>query len=167
GMILASCFTHGIQRFDRRGRNEGSYPLGGTVSHAVPDFPGRTIAAATLEGELAVMNSAGNVRWRTQLPRPAIALEMDPLGRYLIYGHATGEITRMDLFAGGSERPTPRKSRSAAPAASSGSRTSSGSVRTPDWINPVVEGDQQAETAVLAVVDDPPLVALFTSPRRT
>ena len=41
-MILASCFTLGIQRFDLTGRNEGSYHLGGTVSHAVPDFPGRT-----------------------------------------------------------------------------------------------------------------------------
>ena len=61
GMILASCYTLGIQRFDLRGRNEGSYHLGGTVSHAVPDFPGRTIATATLEGELAVINSAGNV----------------------------------------------------------------------------------------------------------
>ena len=40
GMILASCYTLGIQRFDLRGRNEGSYHLGGTVSHAVPDFPG-------------------------------------------------------------------------------------------------------------------------------
>ena len=39
-MILASCFTHGIQRFDLRGRNEGSYHLGGTVSHAVPGLPG-------------------------------------------------------------------------------------------------------------------------------
>ena len=69
-MILASCYTLGIQRFDLRGRNEGSYHLGGTVSHAVPDFPGRSIAAATLEGELAVMNSGGNVRWRTTLARP-------------------------------------------------------------------------------------------------
>ena len=101
GMILASCFTHGIQRFDLRGRNEGSYHLGGTVSHAVPDFPGRTIAAATLEGELAIMNSAGNVRWRTRLPRPAIALEIDPLGRYVIYGFSTGEIVRLDLFGAG------------------------------------------------------------------
>ena len=105
GMILASCYTLGIQRFDLRGRNEGSYHLGGTVSHAVPDFPGRTIATATLEGELAVINSGGNVRWRTALPRPVIALEVDPLGRYLIYGHSTGEIVRLDLFGGKPGRP--------------------------------------------------------------
>jgi len=166
GMILASCYTLGIQRFDLRGRNEGSYHLGGTVSHAVPDFPGRTIAAATLEGELAVMNSAGNVRWRTSLPRPVIALEIDPLGRYLIYGLATGEIIRLDLFGGKQGRAKP--STHARPAAASGQdlRAGAGSVRTPDWLVPAVDMDQQSVTAVLAVADDPPAIALFTSPHR-
>jgi hypothetical protein len=163
GMILASCYTLGIQRFDLRGRNEGSYHLGGTVSHAVPDFPGRTIAAATLEGELAVINSAGNVRWRTGLSRPIIALEVDPLGRYLLYGHATGEIVRLDLF-GGKEGRSP-KSAAPRPAAASGGG-SAGSVRNPDWVVPAVELEQQAETAVIAVADDPAVIALFTSPHR-
>ena len=45
-------------------------------------------------------------------------------------------------------------------------RTSPGSVRTPDWIVPAVETDQQSETAVLAVADEPPLIAVFTSPHR-
>ena len=167
-MILASCFTLGIQRFDLTGRNEGSYHLGGTVSHAVPDFPGRTIAAATLEGELVLMNSAGNVRWRTRLARPVIALEIDPLGRFMIYGHATGEIIRHDLFGSNkpkaASRPERRPGGAAAPAQTV--RTAVGSVRSPDWVVQAVETDQQAETAVVAVVDDPPLIALFTSPHR-
>jgi hypothetical protein len=168
GMVLASCFTHGIQRFDLRGRNEGSYHLGGTVSHAVPDFPGRTIVAATLEGELAIMNSAGNVRWRTQFPRPAIALEVDPLGRYVLYGHSTGEIVRMDLFGGGAGRGSGGMAGASGtpeirPA---GQRTATGSVRRPDWTAPAVKSEQQAETAVLAITDDPAFIALFTSPHR-
>jgi hypothetical protein len=170
-MILASCFTLGIQRFDLTGRNEGSYHLGGTVSHAVPDFPGRTIAAATLEGELVLMNSAGNVRWRTQLARPVIALEIDPLGRFMIYGHATGEIVRHDLFGGSQAKATARAERrasgeTAAPPQAQNVRTAAGSVRAPDWLVQAAETDQQAETAVLAVVDDPPMIALFTSPHR-
>jgi hypothetical protein len=162
-MILASCYTLGIQRFDLRGRNEGSYHLGGTVSHAVPDFPGRTIATATLEGELAVINSAGNVRWRTSLARPVVSLEVDPLGRYLLYGHSTGEIVRLDLFGG---KPGRQASiASPRPAAASGS-SAAGSMRTPDWLIPAVDTEQQAETAVMTVVDDPPTIALFTSPRK-
>jgi hypothetical protein len=170
-MILASCFTLGIQRFDLTGRNEGSYHLGGTVSHAVPDFPGRTIAAATLEGELALMNSAGNVRWRTTLARPVIALEIDPLGRYLIFGHATGEIVRLDLFGGSEVRPAARPRRAAAPESATSApaqavRAAAGAVRAPDWVVHAVETDQQAETAVVTVVDNPPAIALFTSPHR-
>ena len=168
-MILASCYTLGIQRFDQQGRNEGSYHLGGTIAHAVPDFPGRTIVAATLEGELAVMNSAGNVRWRTQLPRPVNSLEMDPLGRFVLYGNATGEIIRLDLFQNGSGRAAaPRKPARASTTMTSGpgGRTSTGSVRTPKWEIPVVESDQEFETAVMAVQDDPPIIALFTSPHK-
>ena len=166
-MILASCFTMGIQRFDLTGRNEGSYHLGGTVSHAVPDFPGRAIAAATLEGELVLMNSAGNVRWRTLLPQPVISLEIDPLGRYMIYGHATGEIVRHDLFAGNQGKAAVKSERQAvAGSRPAAVRTAAGSVRAPDWVVQAVETDQQAETAVIAVVDDPPAIALFTSPHR-
>src|SRR5262245_12499461 len=167
-MVLASCYTLGIQRFDLRGRNEGSYHLGGTVSHAVPDFPGRSIAAATLEGELAVMNAGGNVRWRTTLARPVTSLEMDPLGRYVVYGHATGEIVRLDLFGGASGRAPARPSRRAAAAepASFTVRTSTGGVPSPTWVVPAVDTDQQAETAVLSVVEDPSLVAVFSSPHR-
>src|SRR5262249_58850433 len=61
GMVLASCFTHGVQRYDLQGRNEGAYHLGGTAAHAVPDYAGRIIAVATLEGELAVLSSSGSV----------------------------------------------------------------------------------------------------------
>jgi hypothetical protein len=166
-MILASCFTLGIQRFDVQGRNEGSYHLGGTVSHAVPDFPGRTIAAATLEGELAVMNSAGNVRWRTRLPRPVVALEIDPLGRYLIYGHATGEIVRLDLFGGKPGRQTSGAApRPAATREGEAVRGATGSVRAPDWLVSVVDTEQQAETAVITVVDEPPTIAVFSSPHK-
>jgi hypothetical protein len=167
-MVLTSCFTHGIQRFDLRGRNEGSYHLGGTVSHAVPDFPGRTIAVSTLEGELAIMNAAGNVRWRTRLPRPVIALEIDPLGRYLIFGHSTGEVVRLDLFAPppGQTRETRLRSESSKGAGRAQPRSATGSVRSPDWKIPAVETEQQAETAVLAVTEQPSCVALFTSPHR-
>jgi len=164
-MVLASCFTHGIQRFDLDGRNEGAYHLGGTVAHAVPDYPGRTIAAATLEGELLILNSAGNVRWRTTLPRPPIALEVDPLGRFLVYGFSTGEIIRLDLFGAPAERRgSPSKVR--APSAASRSAGGGASIRRPDWAVPVVQTEDQAETAVLAVCDDPPAVAVFSSPRR-
>jgi hypothetical protein len=106
-----------------------------------------------------VLSPAGNVRWRTGLSRPVIALETDPLGRFLVYGQATGEIVRLDLHGAG-------RSAAAAAAAGAAPRASTGPVRRPDWSVEVVPTDDQAETAVLAVLDDPPRVALFARSNR-
>ena len=176
GVILASGYTHGVQRYDLRGRNEGSYHLGGTAAHAVPDFAGRVIAVATLEGELVILSPGGQVRWRTGLARPAIALEADPLGRFVIYGQATGEIVRIDLepsrrpaAAAGPTRPTDAR-RSATAGTGAGAGPGPGgaarSIRHPDWTIPVVNSDDQAETAILAVLEDPPRIALVSRTNR-
>lgn len=162
GMVLVSCFAHGVQRYDLRGHNEGSYHLGGTASQAVPDFLGRSIAVATTEGDLAVLNSSGNVRWKTTLPRAVNALEIDALGRYLVYGLPTGEVTRLDL-----EAATGRTvAASTTPIVQTASAHRSGPVRTPAWSVPVAQSDEQAETAVLAVLDDPVRVAFLTGKNR-
>jgi len=166
GIILASCFTHGIQRYDLRGGSEGSYHTGGAPAHAVPDFAGRSIVVATLESELAVLSQAGNVRWKSATPRPAVALDVDALGRFFVYGMATGELTRVDLDApprqAGAAGSGPGASRVLVP-----SRTPvGGSVRRPDWEVPLASTDEQAETAVLAVLDDPPRIAVLTGQNR-
>ncbi len=158
GMILIGCFVHGVQRFDLRGQNEGAYHLGGSASMAVPDFAGRTIAVATQEGDLAILGGTGSVRWQTSLPRPAIALEVDALGRFLLYGLGSGEITRLDLQGGG--QPSTRSHK---PAPSIAVRPGGGPVRAADWAVEIVPTDEQAEFVVLAVVDDPPRVAVITS----
>ena len=162
GMILASCFTHGIQRFNLDGQNEGSYHLSGSASHALPDFAGRSIVVATLEGEVALLNHSGVVRWKSASPRPAIALEMDGLGRSFVFGMATGEVTRIDLDGPPRAAGTPSRSRPLAP-----SRAPAGSsVRAPDWTVDVAGSDAQAETAVLAVLDEPPRIFLLSSKNR-
>jgi hypothetical protein len=163
-MTLVACFTHGVQRFDLEGRGEGAYHLGGSAGHAVPDFAGRSIAVTTLEGELAILNAAGNVKWRTTLSRPAMALEVDPLGRSVVYGQATGEIVRLDLQPTG--RPTPTVATVATRAAGSRSRIGSASVRVPDWTSEVVPTEDQAEYAVLAIVDDPLRIGVITQTNR-
>ena len=171
GTIVASCYIHGVQRFDAEGRGEGAYHLGGTAVQAAPDFVGRTIAAATQEGELFLLNRAGNVRWKTALPRPAIALEIDALGRWLVYGQETGEVSRIDIE--GSSRPTKSADRAGSDAASkrggvasaSGVRkgTAAASVREPSWSRTVTDSIDRAETAALVVLDEPPRIGLMTT----
>jgi len=164
GMILVGCFTHGVQRFDLRGQSEGAYHLGGSASMAVPDYGGRTIAVATQEGELAILSGTGHVRWRTGLPRAAVSLEVDALGRFLVYGLASGEVTRLDFQGGGGRGAGGSAITPAAPTVAG--RPGSGPVRQADWMAEVVPTDDQAEYAVLGVVDSPPRVALITHKNR-
>ena len=165
-MILIACFTHGVQRYDIEGRSEGAYHLGGSAGHAVPDFAGRSIAVATTEGELAILSGAGNVKWRTTLNRPAIALENDALGRYLIYGQATGEVVRLDLQPSGRPPSAVSTATSSSRKSSSKSRIGNASVRVPDWTAEVVQNEDQAEFAVLAVCDDPTRIGVITHQNR-
>ncbi len=161
-MILIACYTHGVQRFDLEGRAEGAYHLGGSPGQAVPDFAGRLIAVTTLEGELAILSGAGNVRWRTTLTRPAVALETDALGRYVVYGQATGEIVRLDLQPSNRPAPAPRPQVAGGPKG----RATAASVRKPDWSVDVVPHEDQAEFAVLAVCDDPPRIGVISPKNR-
>ena len=173
-IILASCFTHGVQRYDSNGQNDGAYHLGGTATHAVPDYAGRVIAVATVEGELSIINSGGNVRWKSGLPRPAVALEVDPLGRYVLYGHATGEIVRLDLFPSerSADRPQPTSATASTRVATgsgiavspAATRVSAGgTIRRPDWTLGVASSDDRAESAVLTVLDEPARIGVFAS----
>ncbi len=99
------------------------------------------------------------------LSRPVSALEADPLGRYLIHGHATGEIVRLDLY--GSTRPASTPRTAAEPAATVGLPAPAASpMRTPAWSIPVASTDEQAEAAVLTVLDEPARIGLMTNSNR-
>ena len=169
-MILVSCFTHGVQRHNLEGKSEGAYHLGGSACQAVPDFAGRIIAVATSEGELAVLSGTGNVRWRSTLPTPALVLETDALGRYIVHGRATGEIVRLDLQPGSAPGGAPSRPSTAAPAGTPARPTpqarGSATVRAPAWAVDLVAHEDQAEFAVLAVADDPPRVGVLTARNR-
>ena len=184
-LILASCHNLGVQRYDGRGRNDGAYQVGGTVTHAVCDMPGRCLAAATHEGELIVLSRAGSIRTRLRLDGSIQALEMDGLGRYVIYGTPQGELTRLNLDGRApisralSPRVAGRAETSAlatsAPVGSGPVRSRSASrlnaateprMRRPAWRVPVATDDLQAETAVLAVLDQPPRIGLMSRSNR-
>jgi hypothetical protein len=168
-MILLACFTHGVQRYDIEGKSEGAYHLGGSAGHAVPDFAGRSIAVSTMEGELAILSGAGNVKWRTSLKRPAMALETDALGRYVVYGQATGEVVRLDLQSTGRPAPAVSTARSSSTSSKNGaskSRIGNASVRVPEWTAEVVQTDDQAEFAVVAVSEGPTRIGVITHKNR-
>ena len=157
-MVLTSCFNLGIQRYSAEGKNEGSYHLGGTVIHAIPDFPGRNIAIATQEGQLAILNRDGNVRWRTELSSAPQGVAIDPLGRYLVYGLATGEVIQLNLEPKSRGKTTETQIKKTAPVGSN--------LRYPAWSNCLVKNLEEAEVSVLSVSALPELVATLSKNNR-
>ena len=67
GMILTSCYIHGVQRYDIRGHNEGARITSGEPQAHCSRTTRAVIAVATLEGELVILSPGGQVRWRTGL----------------------------------------------------------------------------------------------------
>lgn len=158
-VILASCYNVGVLKYDANGHNEGSYHLGGTALHAVPDFPGRLFATATQEGDVSVLNRAGNVRWKSNLGKAPIALEFDPLGRFLIHGAENGTLSCVDFEGEIAERLRSGRVTSVKPARG-------GRVRTPDWSRVVARDDEQGQAAVLAVLPEPVTIGLALKDNR-
>ena len=141
----------------RRARTRAPTTSAGPPPTPSPTSPAGSIAVRLGRGRTRVLNPAGNVRWKTGLPRPGVALETDPLGRYLIYGHADrrdrparplrGRPPAQRRRRGRRVRPRRRPRRPVGVGSRCGSPTGSCPSRTTD---------EQAETAVLAVLDDPP-----------
>lgn len=195
GALLTSCFTHGIQRYDLQGQSDGSYHLGGTVTHAVPDFAGKALVAATQEGQLVLLSRGGQVRWKSSVPSTIVGLEFDPLGRAWYYALATGELLcqSFEVEGAAAAEPSPRSTGTGtsapvaaarpplsgadlpsadaipvvsppAPVPSAPAATSN--IRRPEWVLPVAQSDTQAETAVLAVLDEPLRIGFFSNSLR-
>ena len=82
-MILIACYTHGSSAVRHRRAGGGSLSPGRIALASGARLRRPDDRGATLKGELAILSGAGNVRWRTTLNRPAIALETDALGRYV------------------------------------------------------------------------------------
>lgn len=163
-MILAACHNHGVQRYDASGENEGSYHPGGTPTHAVPDFPGRSLMVANLEGDIFQLSRNGQVRWTESLPRPAAFLEYDALGRYLIFADTSGQVSCWDI------EEIPRPEPQAPPAGNAKAASSvavaiapapDAQIRQPSWKATVAKTDEEASVATLLVHDDPPRIAFM------
>jgi YD repeat-containing protein len=78
---------------------------------------------------------------------------------------STGEVVRLDLER--SSRPAAAASSAAArPGAAHGAAVPSRSIRKPAWTLPVVSTEDQAESAVVTVLNDPPRIGLFSSAGR-
>uniref|UniRef100_A0A7C2P101 WD40 repeat domain-containing protein n=1 Tax=Schlesneria paludicola TaxID=360056 RepID=A0A7C2P101_9PLAN len=94
--IALAGLAHGIQIYDGEGSSKGSFVLDGTAHLVSSTFVKKRWAAATLEKQLMLLDSDGDLRWMVTAPDDIARLQLSPLGDWLLVGFATGRVVRLD-----------------------------------------------------------------------
>jgi hypothetical protein len=94
--ILLAAFNHGLQRYDRHGKNIGSYQIGQTVCRVATDYAVRRVAAASMEGEFFWLDSTGGIIWQSKPASEVKRIACDPLGTGCVVGLQSGRIERLE-----------------------------------------------------------------------
>lgn len=97
--VFVAGFNQGVQVFDGRGENRGTYVVEGTPDHVSSSFMPRRLAVSTLERHFYWLDTAGTLLWATALPDGVRALRCDPSGHGVVCGMEGGKIVRLDWTA--------------------------------------------------------------------
>lgn len=94
--ILLSAFNHGIQMYNRNGKQRGSFMIDGIPSRVSAAETRSRIAAATLENRIFWLNFDGEVQWLADLSAdPPQFLKTGPFGNQLLVGTLSGRLLQL------------------------------------------------------------------------
>jgi hypothetical protein len=91
-MIAIASFGYGIVRYSPQGRREGAYQLPRSPHLVGVDFDAQRMVAGSVDGFVLAMNYEGQVLGERPLAEKPIGLAIDPLGRFVVMGFASGEV---------------------------------------------------------------------------
>jgi hypothetical protein len=94
--IALAGLAHGIQIYNGEGTSKGSFVLDGTAHLVSSTWAKRRWAAATLEKQLLMLDSDGDLRWMVTAPEDIARLQLSPLGDWVLVGFAGGRVVRLD-----------------------------------------------------------------------
>jgi hypothetical protein len=94
--IALAGLSHGLQIYDGEGSSKGTFVLDGTAHLVSSSYAKKRWAAATLEKQLLLLDSNGELKWMTTAPDDITRLHLSPLGDWLVVGFAEGRVVRLD-----------------------------------------------------------------------
>ncbi|MDZ4683487.1 MAG: hypothetical protein SH850_00265 [Planctomycetaceae bacterium] len=94
--IALAALAHGIQIYDGEGTSKGSFVLDGTAHLISSTYAKKRWATATLEKQLLMLDSDGDLKWMVTAPDDVARLELSPFGDWLLVGFAGGRVVRLD-----------------------------------------------------------------------
>ncbi len=95
GRIFLAAHAHGVQRYDGRGANRGTFLVDGTPGRLALSFDGTRLGVATLERHLYRLGGEGDLLWAATAPDDVAALAIDGPGRDLFVGFSEGRAVRL------------------------------------------------------------------------
>lgn len=97
GVILAACFSEGLQRYDLAGRSQGRWNVGEPCRLAALTFDGTWALTAGLGHRLLLLDRTGRVHARHELEQPAVGLTLGPLGEAAYVALADGRVIGLEI----------------------------------------------------------------------
>jgi hypothetical protein len=95
--IILAGLAHGLQVYDDHGNAQGSFVLDGTAHVVSTTYQRKRIAAATLERQMVLLDSEGDIKWALHAPDDVTRIHLSPLGDWEIVGFADGRVVRLDM----------------------------------------------------------------------
>jgi hypothetical protein len=95
-LIYLAGSAHGVQTLDGDGGSVGAYVVEGTVRRVASSFEPRRVIASTIERQLFVMDSQGDIIWQAEVPEDVVDIACDAFGDEVTVALTSGEIFRLD-----------------------------------------------------------------------
>jgi hypothetical protein len=95
--IVLACYSEGLLRYSIKNRNQGRIPVAEACRLAATSYDGNRILAASLGQRLLLVDREGRIGRSHQLPAPAVALALTPLGDTAFIALRGGTLQAFDL----------------------------------------------------------------------
>ncbi len=95
-LVYLAGSAHGVQTLDGDGGTVGAYVVEGTVRRVACSFEPRRVIASTIERQLFVMDSQGDVLWHGDVPEDIVDIACDAFGDEVTVALTSGDIFRFD-----------------------------------------------------------------------
>lgn len=92
GQIYTAGFAQGVMRFTLAGKSKGAFLLEGTTNRIASSYTGEAIFVSTMENQIYLLDSDGDIKWSATPPEPIETIHADPLGHWVILGMESGQI---------------------------------------------------------------------------
>jgi len=97
GLVVLSCFTEGLQKYDTSGKNLGRQSLAEPCRLAALTYDSRHLLVAGMSSRLLWLDAEHRILSTHELEKPAIAVSLSPLGDRIVVALANSSLVGIEI----------------------------------------------------------------------